>query len=143
MKKSIITISICLTFLIVGCFSTSGVISLENKSYFKEIPKIVIKKDRYFLRFRYSETEKFTFFMMTNSKIKDDKLIFYLPVTTSSGNLKGKLQFEEILTQKKIALIKEGLVFWEEPDKQLIPLKIENMEENLDVLEKSSKGANH
>src|SRR5690606_28473472 len=88
----------CLIIILVtvtGCVSTKSISSYNDKTYFKESPKIVSYKDRYFLRFVYPN-DTFAFFMMCESKINADTLIYYLPITTSSGNLRGKIQLQEI-----------------------------------------------
>jgi hypothetical protein len=130
MNKLIVLLTASL--LITACFSTlEGTVSIDDKSYFSEEPKIVTRENRYFLRFRYSD---YPFYMSADSKIESNKLIFYIPVTTSTGNAKGKLQFEEIISEEKIKLIKEGAVFWQEPSKKLVSLKIEDMKEDFDVV---------
>lgn len=120
------------SLLITACSATSkGIVSIDDKKYFSEEPKIVTKQNRYFIRFRYSD---FPYYMSADSKIETNKLIIYIPGTTSTGNAKGKLQFEEIVSEAKIKLIREGAVFWEEPSKKLVPLKIEDMKEDFDVV---------
>ena len=120
------------SLLIIACSSSlKGLVSIYDKRYFSEEPKLVTKENRYFLRFRYSD---YPFYMSANSKIETNKVIFYIPGTTSTGNAIEKLQFEEIVSEGKIKLIKEGAVFWEEPSKKLVPLKIEDMKEDLAVV---------
>ncbi|MDA3863675.1 MAG: hypothetical protein PF689_07365 [Deltaproteobacteria bacterium] len=121
-----------LLFLILGCASAR--ISINDKEIFMESPKIVVKEDRYFLKFRYAESPKFVFYAMTWSKIQGNKLIFYMPCTSSSGNLRGVVQYEEIVSPDKIDLIKKQSVYWENPENKLIKLVVGEMEESLDVI---------
>ncbi len=119
----------CLIIVLVtvtGCVSTKSISSYNDKTYFKESPKIVSYKDRYFLRFVYPD-DTFAFFMMCESKINADTLIYYLPVTTSSGNLRGKIQFQEIFKANEIEIIKKKNVYWEEPDGSLVVMPIEQL----------------
>ncbi|HEY9082906.1 MAG TPA: hypothetical protein VIN73_06210 [Vicingaceae bacterium] len=116
----------CLIIVLVtvtGCVSTKSISSYNDKTYFKESPKIVSYKDRYFLRFVYPDNT-FAFFMMCESKINADTLIYYLPVTTSSGNLRGKIQFQEIFKANEIEIIKKKNVYWEEPDGSLVVMPL-------------------
>ena len=133
MTKRIVFFTVSL--LITACASTSRV-SIGDKNYFKEEPKIVTKENRYFLRFRYTDMNNFGhYYFSTESKIENNKLVFYFQgVTSSTADAQGKLQFEEIISENKISLIKEGAVFWEESDKKLVSLKVEEMKENLDVV---------
>jgi hypothetical protein len=132
MNKIKLTLILILLLMIAGCASAS--ISMNDQDLLMESPKIVTKQGMYFIRFRYAESPSFVFYMMTWSKIRDNKLIFYIPVTSSSGDLRGVVQFEEIVSPKKIDLIKKDLVFWQEPDKKLIPLEIDTMKKSLDVI---------
>lgn len=112
--------------LLTGCISTRSFVALNNKTYFKQPPKIVTKDNRYFMRFVYGDSEDSQgFFMMTWSRIEGDKLIFYLPATSSSGSLRGRVQYEEVKTIEKINRINDHKAFWEEPDGTLIQLPIE------------------
>ena len=132
-------ISFCiLTLFITSCFSNHGIVSIDDKNYFSEPPKIVTTDSRYFLRFVYSDANNIAMYSMTNSKIVGSKLIFFIPVITSTGNAMGKLQYEEIVDDKKIRLIKKGSVYWENPDKKLVPLKIEVLKEKIDVINNKS-----
>ena len=78
--------------------------------------------------------------MSTYSKIKYNKLIFYIPCTSSSGNLRGIVQHEEIVDSNKIRLITEGLVYWEEPDKKLVSIEIKPMKESVSTLPDKKRG---
>ena len=134
----IICVGLALSLAFSGC-SPSCIASVNDPGWFKEGPKMVTRDGRYFFRFRYSEhpDSRFAFFMMAWSTIRNDKLIFYIPVTTSSGNCKGRLQFEEIVSQDKLSLAKKGSVYWMEPDGTLIPLEIKPMEESLNIISSS------
>jgi len=116
------------SLLITACSTLNSIVSIDDKRYFSEQPKIVTRENRYFLRFRYSD---YHYYMSADTKIETNKLIFYIAGLTSTGDAKGKLQFEEIVSKEKINLIKEDAVFWEEPSKKLVPLKIEDMKEDL------------
>jgi len=127
MCKRILYLLVISALILTGC--TSPGISIYDTEVFKESPKIVMKNDIYYVRYRYSEG---AFALLTSSKIKDDKLIFYLECTTSSGYPNGRLGFEKIMDRKRINLIKRKSVFWQEPDGKLIPLEIEPLEECID-----------
>lgn len=125
--------------VMTGCISTKSIASLEDKNYFKESPSIITYQDKFFLRFVYTD-ESFAFFMMCDSKIKNDSLIYYLPATTSSGNLTGKTQFQEIIKENEIEVIKKKRVFWEEPDESYVSMTIEQIkDEEIDLLPKTEK----
>ncbi|MEP1097434.1 MAG: hypothetical protein ABJG78_20115 [Cyclobacteriaceae bacterium] len=116
--------------IVSGCTSTKSIASLNNGEYFKESPTIASYKGRYFMRFVYSDNEGvFAFFMMPQSKVNSDSLIYYLPVTSSSGDLKGKTQFQEIIKENEIEIIKKKKVFWEEPDGSLVVMFIEQLKD--------------
>jgi hypothetical protein len=120
-----------------GCTSSRSITSLNNELYFKESPKIIVIEDSYYLRFIYSDTQNANgFAMFTESKIINDSLIFYLPVTTSSFNRKGMTQFEEIITKNKIEIIKNGKVFWKNPDESIIHMEIQQSKEGINIMEK-------
>lgn len=123
---------------VVACTSSRSISSLNNKSYFKESPSIVSYQTRYFLRFVYSD-ESFAFFMMCESKLKNDSLVFYLPVTTSSGDLRGKTQFQEIIKENEIDIINKKKVFWEEPDGSYVSMEVEIIsDEEIELLPKET-----
>lgn len=103
--------------------------SFSDRSYFKEPPKIVTKDDRYYLRFVYSDEGSFAFFMMTQSKVREDKVVFFIPSTTSSGKKHGEVQYEEIRSDEKIKLIREKKAYWINPDEKMITLRIEPLNE--------------
>ena len=131
MKNLRLLVLLNLSYFFVAC-SLKGFIALNDEYYFSESPKIVTKENRYFLRFRYSDAENaWGFYMFTESIMKEDKVIFYIPATTSTGDKRGRLQFEEIISEGKIDFIKKGAVFWEVEGK-LTPLMIEVMSEDLD-----------
>ena len=129
MNKLIVFITVSL--LLTACFTLNSIVSIDDKSYFSEQPKIVTKENRYFLRFRYSD---YHYYMSADSKIETNKVVFFIAGLTSAGDAKGKLQFEEIVSEEKKKLIKKGAVFWEEPSKKLVQLKIGDMKEDFDVV---------
>jgi hypothetical protein len=98
--------------------------SVADPEYFKEPPTIVTIDDKYFLRFVYTDKGSFVYFMATQSRIKGDKLLFYIPATTSSGSKHGQVQFEEIRTDDKIRLIREKLAYWINPDGTTVTLRM-------------------
>lgn len=106
-----------------------GNFSMNDPSVFEEQPKIVIKNDRYYLRFHYGS---WACHFTTKRRIAGDQLIFSVPVQTSSGCPKNSLAFEEITDPRKIELIKKRKVFWEEPNRVLLSLEVESMEEDLE-----------
>ena len=120
--SSIINISFLLFAL--GC-SSSFRIALADDGYFLESPKIVTTQNRFFLRWRYADKPLFA--MYSASKIENGKLVFYIPVTTSTGSESRKLHFEEIKDPAKLLLVSENKVFWEDPDGSLKELKVEPM----------------
>lgn len=122
-----------------GCISTKSIASLNDKRYFKESPSIVSYQGKYFLRFVYTD-QTFAFSMSCESKVRRDTLIFYLPVTTSSGDLRGKTQFQEVFKANEIEIVKEENVYWEEPDESLVKMSIEPLKlEEIELLPKTKK----
>ena len=113
---------VLLVALVSACISTKSIASLNDRDYFQESPTIVTNQESYYLRFVYPE-KSFAFFMQCESKVKGDSLIYYLPVTTSSGNLRGQTQFQEILEENELRIVKLGNVFWEEPDGSLVSME--------------------
>ena len=135
-RKSIFCIIIGL-IIVTGCVSTKSIASINNKKYFKESPSIVSYQEKYFLRFVYSD-ETFAFYMACESKVNSDTLIYYLPVTTSSGDLRGKTQFQEIIKANEIEIIKKENVYWEEPDESLVKMMVEQLkDEEIELLPKN------
>jgi len=135
-RKSIFCIIIGL-IIVSGCVSTKSITSINNKKYFKESPSIVSYQEKYFLRFVYSD-ETFAFYMACESKFNSDTLIYYLPVTTSSGDLRGKTQFQEIIKANEIEIIKKENVYWEEPDESLVKMMVEQLkDEEIELLPKN------
>ena len=122
MKRLIVTLFL-LSSGLAGCMRTGG-LSMYDEGLFKESPKIVFHDDHYYLRFRYS-TDAFAF--NTHSSIEHGRLIFSLPVTTSSGFPNGRVGYERIANPDKVALIQQGEVYWREPDDALVPLAVEPM----------------
>lgn len=101
-------------------------VSYDDRERFEEAPKIVKIDERYFIRFRYSDEERgMHFVMFTDSRIKHDTLLFFIPASTSSGYRKGVVQFEEIKSPKKIVMIEQKLVFWEGENRVRTPLPVE------------------
>jgi len=110
--KSLLSLSLLLAILCSRCRPT-GIIGLDDNRFFSERPVIVIQNDRYFVRFRYADREPSPFYMKSTSRIREGKLIIFIPVTTSTGKAGAMLQMDEIHDQDKITLIKQGHVYWE------------------------------
>jgi hypothetical protein len=127
-KSSQTLFFLMLTF---GCTTSErSIASLNDEQYFNEAPKIVIYENRYFLRFQYSDKNNaWGFYMFIHSKFKKDSLIFYLPATTSSGSMRGRIQFQEITSGKELKAIIENNFFWEEPDGGFRKMNKENLKE--------------
>ncbi len=144
MKIRKIFILFTIAFFVSFCKTNNSIISINDTRYFKETPKIVNRDDRYFVRWIYSEESTIPlFYMLTKSEIINDTLQIYIPVTTSSGNLKGKYQFDEITSSIKINKIKENKVVWREPNNSHINLQVEEMSINdARILMKIWKGYN-
>ncbi|MBC7450099.1 MAG: hypothetical protein H7259_01270 [Cytophagales bacterium] len=135
-----------LILLLAGCTSNKSITALHNALYFKDSPVIATTSNRYFLRFRYSDdVNALRYYMSTSSEIRNDTLIFYIPATSSTSNVSGQLQFEEIITQEKINGIKHKNVYWQEPDGTLSAMNIEplNEEELLIIKNQTSKRLKH
>jgi len=98
-----------------------GNFSINDSRIFTQPPAIVLRDNNYFIEFKYGKN---SFYFDIASKIQDNKIIFYLPVTTSSGNMHGKLHSDKITDPIIISLIEQGQVFWEEPNGKLIPIMI-------------------
>lgn len=126
MKNRQILFILGLILLIGSCSKSGSIISHNDTRYFKESPKIVTKDNRYFLRWQYSDNTKANlFYMMSSSEIINDTLQFSIPVSSSSGSLNGKVQFEEVTSITKIKKLKENKVVWKNPNGTVISLKIE------------------
>jgi hypothetical protein len=123
---------ILLLVFISGCSNTS-IMSYKDKSYFLESPHIVKVKNKYFLKFQFSDNQNYypAFAMNTWSKIKNNKLLFYIPATTSSGDRSGIIQYEQIINKKKITLLENNSVYWVEPNNTLIKLQVLNVNNEL------------
>jgi hypothetical protein len=143
MQKHILNLLLTfLIFFVVGCSSTQSISFHVDNKYFKESPLIVHTESRFFLKFVYSDSENASgFAMYTESNIENDSLIFYLPVTTSSFNMRGKTQYEEITSDEKIKIIAEGNVFWKQPDNSLVRMNVElsSKSSNLFVSDRQKK----
>jgi hypothetical protein len=132
-----------LLILLLRC-APIAFINLNDQARFKESPKIIKAEDRFFIRFRYADDESEgppPLFMSVQSKIIDDKLVFFVPATASAGNMSGQLQFEEITPEKKVEIIKSGQVFWKEVNGDLLPVTVEPAtEEDIGII--NSKAEN-
>jgi hypothetical protein len=104
---------------------------MSDQSFFMEPPTIASKDSRYFIRFRYAGH----YYLTVYTKTQSDTIIFYIPLNTSTGNAQGKLHLQEIKIPAQIALIKKGWVFWENPGKKLLPMKIETLKEDINSKE--------
>jgi hypothetical protein len=105
--------------------------SLRDTDYYAVSPTIVEYKDNFYLFFKYSK-ELPCYFMVTRSKIKDGKLIFFLSATSSSGSCCGNEQFEEIKDVAKLVLIKKREVYWLNTDESTVPLTVGRLEDQID-----------
>ena len=126
MKTLSSAVTIILMMLLLGCTTTSK-IRFDDKKYFQEPPKIVTSGNRFFLRWVYAADQQHLFAMFSESKIMRDSLFFYIPVTTSSGKLNGRLHLEELRAQEKLIFISGSKAFWRNPDGSLNVLKLEPM----------------
>ncbi len=145
MNKSLRLVILKLAFLLLLSANSFGQFSMFDKHYFSESPKIVHRDGRCFVRYKYGTfPDNFSFFFATCSKIKDDKLVFSLPCTASSGHrTEGQLQFEEIKNHEKIQLIKEGVAFWLEPDKTLTALSVDSLADDAEWLKARATTLKH
>lgn len=144
MKIQKCIILIITVFFTYSCKTSSSIISINDTRYFKETPKIVSRDDRYFVKWIYADNSQIPlFYMLTKSEIVNDTLQIYIPVTSSSGNLKGKYQFDEITSETKKNLVRQNKVVWREPNNTLIKLKVEEMSlDDAKILMKIWKGYN-
>ena len=124
--KSLSFIVVAGLLVLMGCTTISKV-GIDDKKYFQEPPKIVTSGNRFFLRWVYAADQQHLFAMFSESKIMRDSLFFYIPVTTSSGKLNGRLHLEEIREQEKLIFISGSKAFWRNPDGSLNVLKLEPM----------------
>jgi len=99
--------------------------SLHDKQIFRQTPGIVTQNGNYFLAFQYGPNSNYFY---CGSKIVKGNLVFFLDVTTSTGNPDGRWQYEAIKNKQKIALVEKGKAYWEQPDHQLIKLEIKVLE---------------
>lgn len=117
---------IILPLAVLSCIST-GSISLmkhNDKSYFKEPPSIIEVEGEYILRWQYANPSHGLFSMMADFKISANKLLVYVPITTSSGYMNNKIYHVPILNNEYLNLIKSDSVYWVNPDKELVKIKI-------------------
>lgn len=133
-----------LSLIVFGCATNRSITSLENEKYFKESPKIVKVENRCYLKFTYADNnDTWGFAMFTESKIENNSVIFCLPVTTSSGDMRGKTQHEEIITANKVELINKGSVFWEDPDGTLRQMTIDIIQDGLELMKEIKAQKTH
>ena len=126
MGNKVIAVSI-LCGMIISCMTTSGsLMSHNDNKYFKESPTIVITEDECFLRWRYS-SEGMIFYMIAESNIVNDKLIFNVSGTTSTGNPSGRRHLQGIRDEAKKKLAMNGGAYWKEPDGTLVQLNVEKI----------------
>lgn len=119
-------VNLLILFVITASCASPWRVGFDERQRFEESPKIVEYDNRYFLRFRYSDApDGYHFAMFGASRIKNDTLLFYIPASTSSGYLKGVVQFEEIISPRKIELIEQRVVFWEGENRVLTPMVVE------------------
>jgi len=99
MKLPFYSMLLCCILALTGCAVNRSITNLNNDIFFRQPPKIVVIENQYFIRFVYSDRDDaHRFAMSTESKVVNNSLIFYLPVTTSSYDMSGRTQFEEIIS---------------------------------------------
>jgi len=128
MKPISCTGTFILMMMLPGCRTTSKIV-FDDKKYFQEPPKIVTSADRFFLRWVYADDQQPLFAMFSESRIKKDSLFFYIPVTTSTGKVNGRLHLEEIKNPQKLSFIQQHKAFWINPDGSLKSLNPRPMSE--------------
>jgi hypothetical protein len=75
-----------------------------------------------YLVFRYPDAP--CFFALTSSRVVPNRVVFRLAATSSSGNMLGRLQAEEIITPQKLQNLLPGHTYWQESDGTLLPIAI-------------------
>lgn len=106
-----------------GFFFGAGY-SCKDPQYFAAPPVVVKNEGRYVLRWRYGAMG---FYFAPRYRIRDDRLVFSLQGTSSSGNVSGKEQEMLIEGDRAIAALKKGGAFWWEPDGSVVPLAIQEI----------------
>ncbi len=106
----------------VGCSLPRSGFSMTDSRYFGTPPQVWQANGHSYLVFRYPATS--CFFALTSSHVVKDRVVFRLVATSSSGNMQGHLQAEEITTPRKLQYIANRQVYWQEPDGRLLPLVV-------------------
>lgn len=106
----------------VGCNLPRSGFSMTDSRYFGTPPQVWQANGYSYLVFRYPDAP--CFFALTSSRVVADRVVFRLAATSSSGNMEGRLQAEEIKTPHKLQCIATGQVYWQEPDGSLLPIAI-------------------
>lgn len=95
--------------------------SLNDGQYFAEPPRIIVRDNAHFLRWRYGEMG---FYFSPSWKVVEGKLLFALQGTSSSGSLAGEFGEAPIVDAKQVRALEAGGGFWVEPDGRRLPLEI-------------------
>jgi hypothetical protein len=121
MRASLI-VTLSIAVIASGCGLRFGPgYSMNDGHYFAETPRIVVKGDSHVLRWRYGDAG---FFFLPSSKVLDDKLLFALQGTSSSGSLAGQYGELAIDDTKQVRALETGGAFWVEPDGRKVPLEV-------------------
>lgn len=114
---------ITLVFL-CSCGTTFGPgFSAYDKSYFKEIPKIVKDNQNYKLQWVYGEMG---FYFFPECRVIKTELLCSLQGSSSTGNRAGLTDSISITNTNKIRAIEKQNVYWLQPDGSKIQIKIAN-----------------
>ncbi len=120
MKKLICIFSI---LLITACTTTSSLMEHDSSKFFRHPPSIIKNNNSYFIKWKYADPQIGLFFMTPSFKEENNKLLVYIPATSSSGYLNNQYAYFEI-SRKFHNNIKQDSAFWINPDKSLFKLKI-------------------
>lgn len=95
--------------------------SVNDRSYFREMPIVEECEDRLKLKWIFGE---FGFYFSPSCKNLDKKLYCMVSGTTSTGDSTGKTGTVLITDYKEVRAGKRYSVHWIEPDGQVIKLKM-------------------
>lgn len=96
--------------------------SMHDKSIFMEEPHIILKCNKYALRWRYGEQG---FYFRPKSKVVNGELLFSLQATSSSGSLTGRYGEVLIKDPRKIRALEEKGAYWIGPggEKEVLDIR--------------------
>lgn len=119
-RTMFLAVALC---LFAGCalYRFGPGFSMTDPAYFSEQPRIVFRAGTYSLRWRYGTAG---FFYQPESKVVDDKLLFALRGTSSSGRMTGRYGELAITDPKRIRALQSGGAYWLEPDGRKVPLEV-------------------